>query len=133
MSGFSIVSTMPIKTITTVSETFMASITNIPTLKEAIVSSIGGSTVTTAIFTATWMTGMILTVTGMVVDGTVGGTRGILVDGMAIPGIMIITTINVVVGIVRRAIMAKAPLISILGGDNDLLHKGDCATSEKEQ
>jgi len=90
----------------------------------AIVASIVGSTKNTTIFTAIWITGMILTGTGMVVEA-VDGIRGILVDGMAIHGIMIITTINVVVGIVHHAIMAKVPLISTLGGDNDLPHKED--------
>ena len=69
-----------------------------------------------AIFTATWMIGMIPIGIGMVV----GGIGGILMDGIAIHGIMIITITNVVVGIVRHPIMVKVPLISILGGGSDL-------------
>ena len=92
-------------------------------LREAILCSSAGSTMNIAISTTIAMTGAIPTMIGTTEEGTVGGTRGTSVAGMAIHDIMI-TTINVAVGIVRRAIMAKVPLISILGGDNDLPLQG---------
>ena len=77
-----------------------------------------GPTENVAVFVT--RTGQIPTMAVTTVGSTVGGTGGNTVDGMAILGIMVIVTINVAIGIVRRAIMAKVPRISILGGDNDL-------------
>jgi hypothetical protein len=125
--------TMCIEATMRTSKIFIVNTTSVLIHGGAIVSSIASSTVNIIVSTTISITGVIPTIVGTIVDGTVDGLKENIVAGITSHGIIIIAIINAAELTVRRAIMAKVLLISILGGGNDLPLMRDCAGSEKEQ